>query len=124
MDEQPPGDAQPGRLGAASEAVLADLERLERLVRNRPELLAHLHGRNAILADDDHGRARGLVVQADELRWSELSELARLAGARVDLDGHATVGNWHQSCPACQAAVAIARIRAHHSATDPGSATD
>ncbi|MEN3361522.1 MAG: hypothetical protein V7637_5504 [Mycobacteriales bacterium] len=121
MDEQPPRDA--GRLAAASEAVLADLERLERLVRNRPELLAHLHSRNAILADDDHGRDRGLVVQADELRWSELAELARLAGARVDQDGHAAAGGWHQNCPACQAAAAIARIRAH-TATERGGATD
>jgi hypothetical protein len=121
MDEQPPRDA--GRLAAASEAVLADLERLERLVRNRPELLAHLHSRNAILADDDHGRDRGLVVQADELRWSELAELARLAGARVDQDGHAAAGGWHQNCPACQAAAAIARIRAH-TAAERGGATD
>jgi hypothetical protein len=119
--EQQPRDAQPDRLDTAAEAVLADLARLERLVPNRPELMAHLHGRNAILADDDHGRARGLVVQADELRWSELAELARLAGAQVDQSGHATAGRWHQNCPACQAAVAIARIRAHHS-DDPGGA--
>jgi hypothetical protein len=120
---RPGPDLDPARVAAAAGAVLAQFEELQRVVGHRPELLAHLHGGNAVRADDDHGRARGLVVQADELRWSELQELARVAGPQADLSGHAGVGGWHQDCPACHAALAIARIRAHQpGGADPDTA--
>jgi hypothetical protein len=119
MDERSGGvpivrEPELSRLAAAAAAVLAEFERLREAVGDRPEMLSHLHAANAVRADDNHGRARGLVVQADEMRWSELTELARLAETHLDPDTHAGVGTWHQDCPACQAALAIARVRAHH----------
>lgn len=119
MQEQPPYDRivrEPDlrRLAAATRAVLREFDRLRELIGHRPEILAHLYAGNAVRADDDHGRAAGLVVQADVLRWSELDQLVRLAESQVDTDQHAGVGTWHPGCPDCQAVLAIARIRARH----------
>lgn len=118
------------RLAAAAQAVLAEFDRLRELVGHRPEILAHLYAGTAVRADDDHGRSAGLVVQADELRWSELEELVRLAEAQLEPGQHAGLGTWHPGCPDCQAVLAVARIRARHryrtvgtgrSAGEPGS---
>jgi hypothetical protein len=102
------------RLAVATRAVLAEFDRLRELVGHRPEILAHLYAGGAVRADDDHGRAAGLVIQADELRWSELDELVRLADAQLQPGEHAGLDTWHPGCPDCQAVLAIARIRARH----------
>jgi hypothetical protein len=102
------------RLAAATRAVLAEFDRLRELVGHRPEILAHLYAGTAVRADDDHGRSAGLVVQADELRWSELEELVRLAEAQLVPGQHAGLGSWHPGCADCQAVLAVARIRARH----------
>ncbi len=102
------------RIAAATRAVLAEFERLRDLTGHRPEVLARLYAGRAVAADDDHGRAHGLVVQADELRWTELEHLVRLAETRLEPGQHADVGTWHQDCPDCQAVLAIGRIRARH----------
>jgi hypothetical protein len=102
------------RLAAATRAVLAEFDRLRELVGHRPEILAHLYAGGAVRADDDHGRSAGLVIQADELRWSELDELVRLADAQLQPGQHAGLDTWHPGCSDCQAVLAIARIRARH----------
>jgi hypothetical protein len=102
------------RLAAAARALLAEFDRLRELVGHRPEILAHLYAGSAVRADDDHGRSAGLVIQADELRWSELEELVRLAEAQLEPGQHAGLGTWHPGCPDCQAVLAVARIRARH----------
>jgi hypothetical protein len=119
MDEQPPyvsivREPDLRRIAAATRALLAEFERLRELVGHRPEILAHLYAGSAVRADDDHGREHGLVIQADEMRWSELDQLVRLAESQVDTGQHAGVGTWHQDCPDCQAVLAIARVRARH----------
>jgi len=102
------------RLAEATRAVLAEFERLRELVGHRPDVLAHLYAGRAIRADDDHGRARGFVVQADELRWRELDQLVRFAETAVDAGAHGGVGTWHRDCAECEAVLAMARIRARH----------
>jgi hypothetical protein len=102
------------RIAAATRAVLAEFDRLRELTGHRPDILARLYAARAVAADDDHGAARGLVVQADELRWAELDQLVRLAEAQLEPGRHADVGTWHQDCPDCQAVLAIGRIRARH----------
>jgi hypothetical protein len=119
MEEQPrcvPIVREPDlpRIAAATRAVLAEFERLRDLTGHRPDILARLYAGRALTADDDHGRAHGLVVQADELRWAELEHLVRLAESRLEPGQHADVGTWHQDCPDCQAVLAIGRIRARH----------
>jgi hypothetical protein len=103
---------------AAAEAVLAEFERLCRLVGDRPELLAHLYAGAAVRADDERGRDAGMVVQADELRWTELQQLLRLAQIeaqiRAEAGGHA-VGA-HPGCPDCAAITAVTRIRSRATA--------
>jgi hypothetical protein len=74
-------------------------------------LLAHLYGGAAVRADDDWGRAADLVVQADELRWTELEELLRLAETRVDAGGHTSGPAGHADCADCAAAAVVARVR-------------
>jgi hypothetical protein len=106
-----------GRITVAAHAVLARYDHLHTTIGQRPRTLAYLHAADAIRADDDHGRTRDLVTQADELRWTELLELARTA--ETHLTGHPTHPHgdrqtWHHDCPTCQATLAIARIRAHH----------
>ena len=102
------------RIAAATRAVLAEFGRLRELTGHRPDILARLYAARALAADDDHGAARGLVVQADELRWAELEQLVRLAEAQLEPGQHAAVGSWHPGCPDCQAVLAIGRIRARH----------
>jgi hypothetical protein len=119
MEEQPeyvPIVREPDlpRIAAATRAVLAEFERLHELAGHRPDILARLYAVRAVTADDDHGRAQGLVVQADELRWTELEHLVRLAETRLEPGAHGEVGTWHQDCPDCQAVLAIGRIRARH----------
>jgi hypothetical protein len=119
MDEQPPyvpivREPDLRRLAAAARAVLAEFDRLRELVGHRPEILAHLYAGRAVRADDDHGRSQGFVVQADELRWSELEQLVRVAESHVDTGGHGGAGGWHRDCPDCAAVLALARIRARH----------
>jgi hypothetical protein len=119
MEEQPrfvPIVREPDlpRIAAATRAVLAEFDRLRELAGHRPEILARLFAARALAADDVHGGAHGLVVQADELRWAELEQLVRLAESQLEPGRHAAVGTWHQDCPDCQAVLAIGRIRARH----------
>jgi hypothetical protein len=102
------------RITAATRAIFAEFDRLRRLTGHRPDILARLYAERALTADDDHGRAHGLVVQADELRWVELEHLVRLAETALEPGRHADVGTWHPDCPDCQAVLAIGRIRARH----------
>jgi hypothetical protein len=119
MDERPrqvPIVREPElpRIAAATRAVLAEFERLRRLAGHRSDILARLFAARALAADDEHGTAHGLVVQADELRWAELDQLVRLAEAQLEPGRHAGVGTWHQGCADCQAVLAIGRIRSRH----------
>lgn len=119
MDEQRPyvrivREPDVRRIATVTGALLREYERLRGLVGHRPEILARLYAGRAVRADDDHGRDAGLVVQADDLRWSELEQLVRVAESHVDAEGHAGVGTWHPDCADCEAALAIARIRARH----------
>lgn len=101
------------RLAAAARAIEAELERLRSVAADRPGMLAGLYAARAVVADDEHGRGAGLVVQADGLRWTELDELARLAEPALDPTRHAGAGTWHPHCPDCRGALAAARVRAH-----------
>jgi hypothetical protein len=102
------------RMTVAARAVLDEFDRVRDLVGHRPEILAYLYAGSAVRSDDDHGRGSGLVVQADEMRWSELEELVRLAEAQLASGRHAGLGHWHPDCRDCQAVLAIARIRARY----------
>jgi hypothetical protein len=102
------------RLTAAGGAVRAEIDRLAAAgLVDRADLAAGLYAARALVADDKHGRAHGLVVQADGLRWSELEDLVGLAGAELDPARHAGTGTWHPGCAACSGAQAAARIRRH-----------
>jgi hypothetical protein len=119
LDEQPqyvPIVREPDvrRLASAARAVLAEFDRLRELVGHRPEILARLYATSAVRADDDHGRAAGLVIQADEMRWSELEEMVRLAEAQLESGQHAGISTWHPDCADCRGVLAVARVRARH----------
>ena len=101
------------RLTAAGAAVLTEMERLTAAGVDRADLVAGLFATRALVADDQHGRNPGIVVQADTLRWDELEDLAGLAGPVLDPTRHAGTGTWHPACPACRGAQAAARIRGH-----------
>jgi len=101
------------RLTAASGAILAEMQRLAAAGVDRADLVAGLYAARALVADDDHGRGHGMVVQADGLRWGELEDLVGLAAPVLDPARHAGTGTWHPDCPACRGAQAAARIRAH-----------
>jgi len=106
------------RLTAAGAAVRAEMDRLtaagvDRADLDRADLVAGLFAARALVADDDHGRGHGVVVQADGLRWAELEDLVGLAGPVLDPARHAGTGTWHPDCPACRGAQAAARIRTH-----------
>jgi hypothetical protein len=89
------------RIGAATRAVLAELTRPRPSGQWGPEYLAPIVAARAIAADDDHGRAHGIVVQADGLRWDELYPLTDLVASALDVDQHGSVGSWHPDCSAC-----------------------
>jgi hypothetical protein len=101
------------RLAAAARAIEAELERLREVAVDRPDLLAGLYAGRALVADDEHGRRHGLVIQADGMLWAELEELARLAAPALDPARHAGPGTWHPACPDCRGALAAARVRSH-----------
>lgn len=101
------------RLAAAGRAVEAELERLAGVPITRPGVLAALYAGRAVVADDDHGRGRGVVVQADGLLWAELDDLVVLAEPVLDPRRHAGTGTWHPDCAACRGAQAAARVRTH-----------
>lgn len=101
------------RLTAAGTAVRAEMDRLTAAGVDRADLVAGLYAARALLADDDHGRGHGMVVQADGLRWAELEDLVGLAEPVLDPARHAGTGTWHPKCPACRGAQAAARIRTH-----------
>lgn len=106
------------RLTAAGAAVRAEMDRLtaagvDRADVDRADLVAGLFAARALVADDDHGRGHGVVVQADGLLWAELEDLVGLAGPVLDPARHAGTGTWHPNCPACRGAQAAARIRTH-----------
>lgn len=101
------------RLSAAKRAVEAEIERLRDLPPDRADILAALYGSAAVVADDDHGRVHGAVIQADGLRWAELDDLARLAEPLLDPRAHAGPAAWHLDCAGCRAAQAASRIVAH-----------
>jgi hypothetical protein len=101
------------RLTAAGAAIRAEMDRLSAAGVDRADLVAGLYAARALVADDDHGRGHGLVVQADGLRWGELEDLVELAAPVLDPTAHAGTGTWHPACPACRGAQAAARIRSH-----------
>lgn len=101
------------RLTAAGGAIRAEMDRLAAAGVDRADLVAGLFAARALVADDDHGRGHGMVVQADGLRWSELEDLVGLARSELDPARHAGTGTWHPDCPACSGAQAAARIRNH-----------
>lgn len=101
------------RLAAAGRAVEAEIPRLRQVPPDRTDVVSSIYAARALAADDDHGRAHGLVVQADGLLWVELDDLARLAEPVLDPSRHAGPGAWHPDCPACRGAQAAARIRTH-----------
>jgi hypothetical protein len=101
------------RLTAAGAAVRVELDRLSAAGVDRADVVAGLYAARAVVADDQHGREHGLVVQADRLRWDELEDLVGLAGPVLDPARHAGTGTWHPACPACRGAQAAARIRNH-----------
>jgi hypothetical protein len=101
------------RINAATRAVLAELTRPRPSGQWDPEYLAPILATNAIAADDDHGRAHELVVQADGLRWDQLYALTDVISSALDLEHHGGAGNWHPDCPACTGITAHGRITAH-----------
>jgi hypothetical protein len=101
------------RLAAARRAIEDEIPRLRDLPHVRDDILAALYGRRAVVADDEHGRQHGLVIQADALLWVELDDLARIAEPVLDPRAHAGPGTWHTDCPHCRGAQAAARIRSH-----------
>lgn len=101
------------RLAAARRAILAEMPNLRSLPQVREDILATVYGERAVVADDEHGRQQGLVVQADGLIWAELDDLATLVDPVLDLRQHAGPGTWHPDCPACRGAQAAARLRSH-----------
>jgi hypothetical protein len=108
------------RVTAAGTAVRAEMDRLTAAGvdrADRADLVAGLYAARALVADDDHGREHGVVVQADGLLWAELEDLVELtaqSGCQVlDPARHAGTGTWHPNCPACRGAQAAARIRTH-----------
>lgn len=68
--------------------------------------------RRALAADDEHGRTRGLVVQADGLRWDELYALAQVTASTLDWERRSGPGTWHLDCAVCMA------ISAHRRTTN------
>ena len=64
------------RLTAARRAIEAEIPRLRALPHVRDDILATLYAGRALVADDEHGRQHGFVVQADGLLWPELDDLA------------------------------------------------
>jgi hypothetical protein len=101
------------RLAAARRAIEAEIPRLRSLPHVRDDILAVLYAGRALVADDEHGRQHGLVIQADGLLWAELDDLATLVEPILDPRRHAGPGTWHPDCPACRAAQAAARLRTH-----------
>jgi hypothetical protein len=101
------------RLMAARRAIEAEIPKLRALPHVRDDILAALYGERAVVADDEHGRQHGLVIQADGLIWAELDDLARLVDPVLDPRQHAGPGTWHSDCPSCRGAQAAARLRTH-----------
>jgi hypothetical protein len=101
------------RLAAARRAIEAEIPRLRALPHVRDDILAALYADRALVADDEHGRQHGLVIQADGLLWPELDDLATLVEPVLDPRLHAGPGTWHVDCPSCRAAQAAARLRTH-----------
>jgi hypothetical protein len=101
------------RLTAAGAAIRAEMDRLTAVGVGRADLAAGIYAARALVADDDHGRGHGVVVQADGLLWVELEDLVGLAGPVLDPTRHAGTGTWHPDCAACRGAQAAARIRTH-----------
>jgi hypothetical protein len=111
------------RIAAAGRAVAAEMLRPRPSGMWTPELLAPAFASRAIAADDDHGRAHGLVVQADGMNWEELDALADLAAAQLDTSAHGGVGAWHPRCRTCSADGAYRRVTAHRRYRTVGPAT-
>jgi hypothetical protein len=101
------------RINAATRAVLAELARPRPSGQWGPEYLTPIVAASAIAAADEHGRAHGIAVQADGLRWDELYALTDLIASALDVDHHGSVGSWHPDCSACTAITAHSRITAH-----------
>lgn len=101
------------RLAAAGRAIEAELERLRGVRIPRDDLVAALYAARAVVADDDHGRRHGVVIQADGLLWAELDDLVGLAEPALDPRRHAGPASWHLDCAGCRGAQAAARVRAH-----------
>ena len=101
------------RIAAAARAVRTEMIRPRPSGQCTDDVLASAFASRALAADDDHGRAAGVVVQADGLRWDELDAFADMAGPLLDTDHHAGLGNWHPRCPMCVAIGAHQRIVSH-----------
>jgi hypothetical protein len=77
------------------------------------DYLAPMFASRALAADDEHGRASGVVVQADGLRWDELYALAQVTASILDWERHSGPGTWHPRCAVCTAVSAHRRISNH-----------
>jgi hypothetical protein len=100
------------RIGAATRAVLAELTRLPPSGQRGPQYPAPIIAARATAADDEHGRAHAIAVQADGLRWHDPYVLTDLIASALDVDHHSADG-WHPDCSACTAITAHNRITAH-----------
>src|SRR3569623_3671317 len=76
------------RLAAARRAIEAEIPRLRALPHVRDDILAAVYAGRALVADDEHGRQHGLVVQADGLLWPEHDDLATLVEQVLDPRQH------------------------------------
>jgi hypothetical protein len=75
-----------------------------------PRLLASLYAAAALEADDAHGEEHDLISQHYGISKSDLIAVIDLAESAVD-PGHASPGQLHDSCPSCDAAFALGRVR-------------
>ena len=101
------------RITAAARAIAAEMIRPRPSGMWTPEFLAPAFASRALAADDDHGRAHCVVVQADGLSWDEIDALAELTLPVLDAARHGGVGSGHPRCPSCTAIGAYRRIAAH-----------
>jgi hypothetical protein len=75
-----------------------------------PRLLANLYAAAALEADDAHGEEHDLISQHYGISKTDLIAVIDLAASAVN-PGHAVPGQIHDSCPGCDAAFALGRIR-------------
>jgi hypothetical protein len=102
------------RIAAASRAVVTELTRARPSGQWATEHLAPMLASRAINADDDHGRASEMVVQADGLRGPELLTFAELVAPTLNFEHHMTTNAVHANCDQCTAIQAHRRIASYN----------